>query len=86
LSTSFSSLGAKFILLFEPISPRLVSFVLGRKLNEWKNKGLIRDYKTKIKRIGKFHYKIDVDVDLTQEQANKILKDTLFQIFKRIGR
>ena len=86
MSRSFSSLLAKFILLFEPISPRFVSFLVGRKLKEWKNKGLIDYYKTKTKRIGKFHYKIYLDLDLTQEQASRILRDTLIQALKRIRR
>ena len=65
LSRRLPSLLTEFILLFEPISPRFVSFLVGRKLKEWKNKGLIDGYKAKTKRIGKFHYKIYLDLDLT---------------------
>ena len=74
LSTSLSSLLARLVLLFEPISPRFVSFLLRRKLKEWKNEGLIDGYKARTKRIGKFHHKIHIDLDLTPEQANRILK------------
>ena len=74
LSASFSSLLARLIPLFEPISPRFVSFFLRRKLKEWKNEGLIDGYKARTKRIGKFHHKIYVDLDLTPEQTNRILK------------
>ena len=73
-------------LLFEPISPRFVSFLVGRKLKEWKNKGLIDGYKAKTKRIGKFHYKIYLDLDLTSKQASRILRDTLIKTLKRIRR
>ena len=86
LPKSFSSLLVRFILLFEPISPRFVSFVVGRKLKEWKKKGLIDYYKTKTKRIGKFHYKIYLDLGLTPEQASRILRDPLIQALKRIRR
>ena len=86
MSRIFSSLLARFILIFEPISPRFVSFLVGRKIKEWKNKGLIDQYKTKTKRIGKFHYKIYFDVDLTPEQASRILRDPLIQALKRIRR
>ena len=81
-----SSLAVKFILLFEPISPRFVSILLGRKLKEWENKGLIDNYKAKTRRIGKFHYKIYLDLDLTPEQASRILRDTSIQVLKRIRR
>lgn len=86
LSTSFSSLRVRLVLLFEPISPRFVSFLLRRKLKEWKNEGLIDGYNTKTKRIGKFHYKIYLDLDLTSGQAGRILRDTLIQALKRIRR
>lgn len=86
LSRSFRSLLVEFILLFEPISPRFVSFLVGRRLKEWKNKGLIDDYEAKTKRIGKFHYKIYLDLDLTPEQASRILRGTLIQALKRIRR
>jgi hypothetical protein len=86
LSTSFSSLLVRFVLFFEPISPRFVSFLVRRKLKEWKNKGLIDGYKTKTRRISKFRYKIEVDLDLAQKQANWILRDTLIRILRRIRR
>ena len=74
MSSRLFSLLVRFGFIFEPISPRFVSFFLGRKLKEWKNKQLIHGYKTKTKRIGKFHYKIDMDLDLTPEQAKSILR------------
>jgi hypothetical protein len=86
LPRSFRSLLAKFILLFEPISPRFVSFLIGGKLKEWKNKGLIEYYKTKTKRTGKFHYKIYLDLGLTPEQASRIVRDPLIKALKRIRR
>ena len=74
MSSRLFSLLVRFGFAFEPISPRFVSFLLARKLKEWKNKRLIDDYKTKTRRIGKFHYKIDMDVDLTPEQAKNMVR------------
>ena len=74
MSSRFYSLLVRFGFVFEPISPRFVSLFLGRKLKEWKNKRLIDDYKTKTRRIGKFHYKIDMDLDLTPKQARNMLR------------
>lgn len=35
---------------------------------------MIAGSKTKIKRIGKFHYKIEVELDLTQKQVNVMFR------------
>ena len=75
MSSRLFSLLVRFGFVFEPISPRFISFFLGRKLKEWKNKRLIGDYKTKTRRIGKFHYKIDMNLDLTPEQAREVLRN-----------
>ena len=80
MSSRFFSLLTRFVLFLEPIAPHFVSFLLGRKLKEWKSKGLIDDYKTKTKRIGKFHYEIYVDLDLMAEQARRMLTSWLIQV------
>jgi hypothetical protein len=73
-------------LFFEPISPRFVSFWLRRRLRKWKDRGLIDDFKVKTRRISKFHYKIEVDLDLRPQQANYVLSDLLIRIVKRVRR
>ena len=77
---------ARFVLFFEPISPRFISFWLRRRLKEWKRKGFIDSYRIKTQRIGKFHYRIDIDLDLMPRQASSMLEDTLIRILRRIGR
>jgi hypothetical protein len=62
---------------FEPLAPTAVSFYLGRRLNEWKEAGLISDYKTRTHRLGKFHYRIEVDLDVNSKQALYILNALL---------
>jgi hypothetical protein len=71
-------------LFFEPISPRFISFLLRRRLGEWEREGLIAGSKTKIRRIGKFHYRVEVDLDLTQKQANRMLTATMARILKKV--
>ena len=86
MSSRLFSLLVRFGFIFEPISPRFVSFFLGRKLKEWKNKQLIHDYRTKTKRIGKFHYKIDIDMDLTPEQSKRVMRKLVRSNSQRIRR
>lgn len=86
MSTDFSSVFARLVLFFEPISPRFISFWLRRRLKEWKRKGFIDSYRIRTQRIDKFHYRIDIDLDLMPRQASSMLEDTLIQILRRIGR
>jgi len=63
--------------VFEPLAPRAISYYLTRRLKELKKRGLISEFETKIRRLGKFHYKIEVDLDLTSKQAHYVLDDFL---------
>jgi hypothetical protein len=62
---------------FEPLAPPAISYFLKRKLKEYKEQGLISEFKTKIRRLGKFHYRIEIDFDLTEKQAQYVLDDLL---------
>ena len=80
---SFLLRGAFF---FEPLAPRAISFFLTRKLNEFKEQGLISDFKAKIRRLGKFHYRIEMDFDLTEKQANYVLGELFPNQLKNVRR
>jgi hypothetical protein len=71
---------------FEPLAPRAISYYLTRRLKELKKQGLISDFETKTRRLGKFHYKIAVDLDLTEKQANDVLGDLLPKQLKSVRR
>jgi hypothetical protein len=86
LSSSLLRLFVNVAWFFEPVSPRFVSFWVRRRLRDWKNRGLIDRYSVKTKRAGKFHYKVSVDLDLTPEQVDWVLRDALVRIAKRVGR
>ncbi len=63
--------------IVEPLTPRAVSYYLGRYLRNWKNRNVILGYKIRTRRLGKLHYKIIVDLDLTSKQARRILSRTV---------
>jgi hypothetical protein len=67
----------KAAFIFEPLAPRAISYYLTRTLKEWKKQGLISEYKAKTRRLGKFHYKIEINFDLTSNQALHVLDDLL---------
>jgi hypothetical protein len=62
---------------FEPLAPRAISYFLTRRLRELKRQGLISEFKTKTRRLGKFHYKIEVDLDLTAKQAHYFIGELI---------
>lgn len=71
--------------LFEPLLPRYISANVRKRLKNLKQQGVILDYKTKTRRLGKLHYKIAVDVDLTQEQMTLILRELSDQARRTLG-
>jgi hypothetical protein len=72
--------------VFEPLAPTAISFFLGRRLNELKEEGLISDYKSRTQRLGKFHYRIEIDVDLNKKQAQHFLDELLPKQLKGVRR
>jgi len=71
---------------FEPLAPPAISFYLSRRLNELKDRGIIGNYKTRARRLGKFHYTVQIDMDLTGEQAFHVMDDMLPKQLKHLRR
>jgi len=64
----FTKIGFRFEFFF----PQFIGFFIGRKLKEYKEKGLIEDYTIKAKRRGKYHYLFDLDMFLKIEKGGEI--------------
>ena len=75
-----------FALKLEPLAPPAISFYISRRLDELKTRGMLLDYKTNTKRLGRFHYKIEVDLDLTPRQVDNVIDGMLPEQFKRLRR
>ena len=71
--------------IFERFVPVFASYFLERALRTLKTDGSIDDYRTRTVRTGKFHYRIDVRVVLTVEQAKIILNDLVTKILRIFG-
>ena len=59
--------------VFEPLAPTAITVLMNQQLHKFKEAGAIGNYKTKTKRLGKFHYRIEIDLDLTGMQAIHLL-------------
>jgi hypothetical protein len=68
---------------FEPLAPTAITVLMNQQLHRFKDAGSIGDYKTHTHRLGKFHYRIEIDLDLTGMQAVHLLAN-LFP--KRLNR
>ncbi len=64
----------KIAFVFEPLAPRAISYFLSREVTKLKKSGLIYAFQTKTKRLGKFHYLIEIDLDLTSPQMQYFMK------------
>ncbi len=56
-------------LAFEPLAPTAITVMMNRQLRRFKESGAIGNYKTKTRRLGKFHYRAEVNLDLTGMQT-----------------
>ena len=72
--------------VFEPLAPTAITVLVNQQLHRFKESGAIGDYKTKAKRLGRFHYLIEVDLDVTGMQAIHILSNVFPQRFNRFRR
>ena len=76
----------RFAFFLEPIAPPAISYYISRRLDSLRQRGLISDYKAKTSRLGKFHYKVEVDMDLTGKQAFQVVDDMLPKQLRHIRR
>ena len=59
--------------VFEPLAPTAIAVLINQQLHRFKEARAIGDYKTRTKRLGKYHYRIVMDLDLTGMQAAHLL-------------
>jgi hypothetical protein len=63
----------RVVFVFEPLAPTAITVLMNQQLHRFKESRLIGDYKTHTKRLGKYHYRIEIDLDLTGMQAIHLL-------------
>ena len=71
---------------FEPLAPTAITVLMNQQLHKFKESGAIGNYKTKTKRLGKFHYRIEVNLDMTGMQAVHLLSNLFPRQLNRIRR
>jgi hypothetical protein len=59
----------RVVFVFEPLAPSAITTLMNLELHRFKDAGAIGDYKTKFKRLGKFHYRTEINLELTGMQA-----------------
>ena len=63
----------RVIFVFEPLAPTAITVLMNQQLHRFKDIGVIGSYKTRAKRLGKYHYRIEINLDLTGIQAVHLL-------------
>jgi hypothetical protein len=73
-------------LVFEPLAPTAITVLMNRQLSKFKEAGAIEAYKTRTKRLGKFHYRTEINLDVTGMQAIHLLGNIFPSQSKRFRR
>ena len=76
----------RYAFYLEPFAPPAISFYISRRLETLQQQGFISAYKANTKRLGKFHYKVEVDLDLTGKQAFYLIDDILPEQLQHLRR
>jgi hypothetical protein len=77
----FMNFALKHSKFFEPFAPFGISYYLKGQLKQYRQHGKIDAYHTKVKRLGKWHYKIEITADITVHQLAEVLTD----LHERLG-
>ena len=76
----------RVVFVFEPLAPTAITVLMNRQLLGFKERGAIGDYKTRTRRLGKYHYRIEINLDLTGMQAIHLLSNLFPRQFNRFRR
>ncbi len=71
---------------FEPLAPTAIALLVHEQLHRYRDGGIISDYKTHTRRLGKYHYRIEVDLEVTGMQAAHLLANIFPKQLSRYGR
>jgi hypothetical protein len=74
------------VFIFEPLAPTAITLLTNRQMAKFKNRGIIGKYKTVTKRLGRFHYRIQIELDLTGPQVVHLLTNMFpnqLSVFRR---
>ena len=86
LVTSATKVLFKVAFSFEPLAPAAITVFMNQQLRRYKDGRVIGDYKTRTKRLGKYHYRIELDMDLTGMQATHLLANFFPKQLRRFRR
>lgn len=67
--------GLRYINYLEPFAKYGISFYLNGELKNRYQQGAVYAYKVKTRRLSRWHYKIEVSLDLNPRQAISLLAD-----------
>jgi hypothetical protein len=76
----------KAAFMFEPIAPPFISLFVKRPLGAWKKQGKLDQYRVGTTRLEKYHYYIDVDIELTPEQTRTATQRALHRLVTALRR
>jgi hypothetical protein len=76
----------KVAFAFEPLAPTAITVLMNQQLRRYKESRVIGNYKTRTRRLGKYHYRVELDMDLTGMQANHLIANLFPKQLSRFRR
>jgi len=76
----------RIALAFEPLAPAAITVLLNQQLHRYKEGGKVGGYKTHTKRLGRHHYRIEIELVLTRMQAYHLLANIFPKQLSRFRR
>ncbi len=70
----------------DPVIPKLVTFYLRQYLNQWKKKGLIKNYQIEVERVGKLYYKIGLHALTSQKETNSTILNYVSSTIEKMSK
>jgi len=71
---------------FEPLAPTAITVYMNQQLHRYREGGVVGGYKVHTKRLGRYHYRIEMDLELTGMQAMHLLGNVFPKQLSRYGR
>ena len=76
----------RVLFVFEPLAPTAITVLMNQQLHRFKEAGAIGNYKTKSKRLGKYHYRVEINLDVTGMQTVHLLSNMFPSRLSRLRR
>ena len=67
----------KSLSFLKPLAPTFLRWAIKRRIEGWKRQGMLESYNLKVKKAGKLHYRMELEVIFEETHLRRILQQPL---------